>query len=285
MHKVVIIALSVLITLIFTFFAASSIGNYVFDKDTKREIEELFNSNIKQESEVVQNADLEGLPPIVQKWLEQSQVIGKERIRTVRIKQNAFLRLKEEGAWMPTEAEQYFAIDRPGFIWKARVKMAPLLFFAGRDMYYEGKGHMLIKLQALVKIADARGKEIDQGTMLRYMAEMVWFPTAALSNYIVWEEINDNSARAIMSYNDMTVSGVFTFNEKGEVISLVAERYGEFDGQYLMRTWSVLMRQHQEFNGIKIPSKGEVVWSSDTGDFNWYQFDIISIDYNKPFVY
>jgi len=284
MPKIVLAAFSILAITILV-LTVSFIANFRFKQNVKTEVRELFNNSADNTDKIIQEADLEGLPPSVKKWLKHSQVIGKERISTVRLRQNAFLRLKEESSWMPAEVEQYFTIDKPGFIWKAKVKMAPLLYFAGRDMYAEGKGHMLIKFLSLVKVADARGKEIDQGTMLRYLAETVWFPTAALSSYIEWEEIDANSAKATMSYGGITASGIFTFNDKGEVISLVAERYGEFNGQYLMKTWLVIMRDHKEFNGIRIPAKGEVLWKLDTTDFNWYQFEITEIEYNKTVAY
>ncbi|WP_420852068.1 DUF6544 family protein [Pelotomaculum isophthalicicum] len=28
------------------------------------------------------------------------------------------------------------------------------------------------------------------------------------------------------------------------------------------------MPEHKEFNGIRIPARGEVIWKLDTGDFN-----------------
>ena len=185
---------------------------------------------------------------------------------------------------MPTEAEQYFTITEPGFIWKAKVKMAPLLYFAGRDKYSEGRGNMLIKLLSLT-VVDARGKEMDQGTLLRYLGEMVWFPTAALSNYIKWEDIDSNSARATMSYGGVTAAAMFEFNEKGEVINFVCERYMTVNDRYNLETYSVPLKDYKEFNGIRIPTKGEAVWNLKTGDFSCYQFEITEIEYNKPIVY
>ncbi|MBO8129159.1 MAG: hypothetical protein H0Z39_08185 [Peptococcaceae bacterium] len=285
MPKIALIIISILVFIIFFVFTVSFIANFLFNQNVKKEVRELFNSNVENKDEIIQKADLEMLPLCVQKWLEYSQVIGKERIRTVRLKQKAVMRMKEGQPWMPTEAEQYFTIDEPGFIWKAKVKAAPLLHIVGRDKYYEGKGNMLIKIPSLITVADSKGKELDQGTLLRYLAETVWFPTAALSSYITWEEIDANSAKATMSYRGVTASGVFMFNEKGEVINFVAERYGQFDGQYVLETWSVLIRDYKEFNGIRIPTKGEVIWKLKTGDFSWYHFEITEIEYNKPVVY
>lgn len=193
--------------------------------------------------------------------------------------------MKEGQSWMPVEAEQYFTIDEPGFIWKAKIKAAPLFHIVGRDKYYEGKGNMLIKILSLITVADARGKEMDQGTLLRYLVETVWFPTAALSSYIKWEEIDSNSAKAAMSYRGVTASGVFMFNENGEVINFVAERYMALNGRYVMETWSTPMKDYKEFDGIRIPTKGEIIWKLKTGDFNWFQFEITEIEYNKPVVY
>jgi hypothetical protein len=284
MPKVALVVLGIL-AIIFILLAVLLIANFRFKQSVKREVEELFKDNLADKAEIVRESDLSGLPTVVRKWLEQSGVVGRERIRAVRLRQNAQLRLKEEGFWMPARVEQYFTVDKPGFIWKARVKMVPLIYFAGRDKYAEGRGHMLIKLFSLIKVADAGGKEVDQGTLLRYLAETVWFPAAALSPYLHWEEAGANSAKVTMDNGGISASGVFTFNEKGEVVSFVADRYGEFNGRYLLKPWSVLIKEHREFNGVRIPSRGDVIWKLDQGDFHWYQFEITEIEYNRPEAY
>lgn len=285
MPKLALVIFSILVIITFLVFTVLFIANILFDQKVKKEVREFFNINMDNKDEIIQKTDLEGLPRSVQKWLEYSQVIGKEKIRTVRSKQKAVMRMKEGQPWMPVEAEQYFTIDQPGFIWKARIKAAPLLHIVGKDKYYEGKGNMLIKVLSFITVADAKGKEIDQGTLLRYLAETVWFPTAVLSSYITWEEIDFNSAKATMSYGGVTASGVFTFNEKGEAINFEAERYMELNGRYSLETWSVLMKHYKEFNGIRIPTKGEVIWKLKSGDFSWYRFEVTDIEYNKPVVY
>lgn len=160
MPKVVLAVLGIL-AIIIILLAVILIADFRFNQSVKREVEDLFKDNFTGKAEIVRETDLSGLPPVARKWLEQSGVVGRERIRAVRLKQNAQLRLKEERDWMPARVEQYFTVDKPGFIWKARVNMAPLVYFTGRDRYAEGRGHMLIKLFSLVKVADAGGKEID----------------------------------------------------------------------------------------------------------------------------
>ena len=280
----IMLALLVVLVIVALLIAVSLIADFLFNQNTKKEVKDLF-SDAENKDDIIQEKDLAGLPVCVQKWLENSQVIGKEKISTARLKQRAELRLKADQRWMPADVEQYFTTERPGFIWKVRVKAAPLVYFAGRDKYVEGSGHMLIKLYSLITIADGKGKEINQGTLLRYLAESVWFPTAALSSYISWEEINASSAKATMSYGGTSASGVFTFNENGEVVNFAAERYGDFDGKYRLETWLVQMKDYKEFEGYRIPTKGEVIWKLQSGDFSWYHFEITDIEYNKPVVY
>lgn len=85
---------------------------------------------------------------------------------------------------MPFKAEQYFTPQQPAFVWKAHVKMMPLVYMNGRDKFENGKGEMLIKALSLVNVVNEGGDtKINESTMLRYLAEMCWFPSAALNEY------------------------------------------------------------------------------------------------------
>ena len=56
---------------------------------------------------------------------------------------------------------------------------------------------MLIKAASLVTVADAKGKEIDQGEMVRYLSEMTWFPSTFLEDNVSFEAVDARSARVI----------------------------------------------------------------------------------------
>ena len=264
--------------------SAVTIAGAMMNKNVKKEVEKLF-SSVDNSGEIVTGEALEGLPESVQRWLRSSGAVGQEKTVAVRVKQKALMRLSEDQSWMPVEAEQYFSVEEPGFIWKARIQAAPMIHIAGRDRYYEGKGNMLIKPLSLFKVADSKGEEIDQGSMLRYLAEIMWFPSAALEDYITWEEIDEDRAKATMTHKDMVASGVFTFNDMGEAILFEAERYGEFDGEFRLETWAIPVREYQEFEGIRVPARGEVTWRLEGGDFNWFIFEVQEIRYNDPVSY
>lgn len=276
--------LIVVLIFIIIFVSVSFIGNLVFNKNVDNEIKVLFNK-VKNKRSHISKADIEVLPQNVQRWLKYAQIIGKEKVTSVRLKQKATMRLEIDKRWMPVQAEQYFTPEEPSFIWKANIKMAPLFHIVGRDIYTEGKGNMLIKFLSLFNVANSKGKKINQGTLLRYLAEMVWFPTAVVNNFITWEEIDTKHAKATMTYKEVIASGVLTFNDKGEVINFEAERYGEFDNKFRLELWSISLYAYKKFDGIKVPTKGDVTWKLKTGNFNWFNFEVTQIEYNIPLPY
>lgn len=45
------------------------------------------------------------------------------------------------------------------------------------------------------------------------------------------------------------------------------------------------MKEPKEYSGIMIPSKGEFTWNLKTGDFDWFQFELKDVEYNKSLTY
>jgi hypothetical protein len=219
-----------------------------------------------------------GLPGNVQRWMRTSNVVGRKTANVIRVTQKGSMRTKPDGKWMAFEAVQHFSIDPPAFVWSAKMEAAPLVTIAARDKFSDGKGNMLIKPLYLFTAANSTGSEIDQGTLLRFLAEMAWFPQAAVSNYLKWEFINDNLARVTMSYGGVTASGIYFFNDDGTFAGFEAMRYGDFDGTYRKEKWSIATTGYKTFNGIMIGNKNEVTWKLEEGDFKWLTVEITGMD-------
>jgi hypothetical protein len=276
-----IIGLLVIAIIITLFIIVSTCAQSVFKQKAAKEIKRLLQDFFVMAEDRITKEELSRLPVPVQKWLENTHILGKERITTVRLKQTGQMRTKPGAPWMAVAAEQYFRVDQPEFVWIAKVKMAPFFHLSGLDRYVDGKGKMNIKLLSLIPVVDATGPEIDQGTLLRYLGEMQWFPTAALNPYIKWEAIDETNAKATMTYKGVSASAVFTFTEQGDIVRFMAKRYRDVNGKYVLSDWGGVSREFKQFNGIRIPSKSDVIWVDDTGEeFNWFQCEIVGIEYN-----
>lgn len=285
MAKVTLIILAILIALIIILSVAAAIGGNRFRHQARAEAAAMFARSQVAPREIITEAHLENLPAPVQRWLRRAGVVGKERIITVRLKQKGFFRLSESQRWMSFEAEQYYATDEPAFIWYTTMRLAPLLAITGRDKYEDGNGNMLIKLLSLIPVADAKGDEIDQGVLVRYLNETMWFPTAALSRYITWESVDENSAKATMSYKGVTASAIFQFKATGELTNMIATRSRSVGKRFQLDQWATPISAHREYNGILIPCKGEGVWKLSTGDFSYIKLEVTEIEYNNASIY
>lgn len=255
-----------------------STGSYNFDRNALLEIEAL-KKEIRHPHGLVSEERIENLPPVVRRWMIKSGVVGKKEPVLVHVVQRGSMRTKNNGPWVPFQAQQYFSLNPPAFVWKADIHMNGVFEIAGRDKLEKGKGNMLIKAESLFPIANAKGKEIDQGTFIRYMAEMSWFPQAALKNYITWKQLDSNRAQAFITYGNTSVSGVFTFNGDGLPVLFEAKRYGDFNGKLSLETWSVKTTRFKTFQGITVGCANEVTWKLNSGDFTWLKLEATQIDY------
>lgn len=258
-----------------------SIAGWNFKQNINKEIKTILSEQSTPTSEIVGKESLTNLPYPVQNWLMHSGVVGKEKIHSVRLHQSGSMLTKPGGKWMPAVSEQYFTVDNPAFLWSVKMEMNSFLSMTGRDKFENGKGSMNIKALSLITVAKDEGEKIDQGTMLRYLAEIVWFPSAAFNEYMKWESIDSLTAKATLTYKGLNVSGIFSFDQIGNVIAFEAKRYGNFNGAYSMETWHINCREPRNFSGIIIPSKSDVTWKLKDGDFTWFKMEIKDIEYNQ----
>lgn len=259
---------------------AIAFGSRRFDKSVAEEIVNLtLAGNKVTGNDSIIGALVKEMPECVQQWLNVSGANGQNSVHAVHLKQEGSMRTRPDGKWMPTAAEQYFDLKDPAFVWKAKVYMNNMIWYAGRDKLKHGCGNMLIKLYGLVPIVNSTGPGIDQGTLLRFLGELCWFPTAAINPYISWEAAGAMKAKATFRYGKTTVSGIFSFNPDGNISGFRARRYMTLNGRTTLEDWYVACKEWQKLNGFRIPVTGEVTWQLKSGDFTYYKWNITEINY------
>jgi hypothetical protein len=251
-------------------------------RQARREAKELFSQRQTVSASPIGASDLIGLPEPVQRYLGYADVVGRERVQTIRLKQRGFFRMQADQSWMPLSAEQYYTTDPPAFLWFGTIKPSRLLSISSRDMFAAGQGQMLIKLLSLVTLTEARGPQVDQGELARYLSEIVWFPTAWLSDYLQWQAVDAQSARVTLTHQDVTASAVLHFNEDGSIRELEAERYRQLNDQYVLDRWVTPLADYQVRDRFRIPIKGEAAWRLKSGDFTYFRGEVVEIEYNQP---
>ncbi|MCH8559276.1 DUF6544 family protein [Nesterenkonia sp. DZ6] len=255
------------------------LGRYTFERRINGQIDEVLESGAAVTFDPVCQEDLVGLPGPVQRWLRWSGVVGKPIPSTVRLQQEGELLVGDLG-WLPFTAEEYYSTQPPAFVWKANTRIAPGLPVIGKDSYLDGRGALEMRVLGLVPVARDTGPEMDEGDLLRYLNEILWFPAGSLIPEITWDPIDDGAARATMSYGGVSGTATFFFDREGRPTNMIAERYDRDYGAVL--PWSTPMNAYGEFDGVRVPTEGEAAYSRENGDFSYIRLTITDVNYDVP---
>ena len=252
-----------------------------FDRLVKRDVEALLARATTTAGEAVVTEEmLKDLPEPVRRCLRHTGIIGKSFVRTVRLEQEGTMYLGPKQGWVPLQAEEHYTVQPPGFVWDSTIHKGPLPMARGRDMYASGEGRMLIKAGSLFTVVDDKGPEMDQGSLMRYLSEMIWFPTAFLDDNISFEPIDDESARVTLTEGGKSVSATMYFDEEGKVTDFVAKRYRTVEGGYDLEPWSAPVYEYGELAGLKLPLRGGAVWKLPEGDLQYADITITHLEYD-----
>lgn len=226
------------------------------------------------------------LPAPVQAWLAASHVLDRPGgVATIRLRQRGELRTGPQGAWMQASADQYVSVEPPAFLWHVETSWKGVAPISGRDSYGGGRGRMRIALGSLLNLVDAADDRIALGSMLRYLGETIWFPSAALAPSIAWEGIDERRARATLRDHGASVSGTFTFDPRGRVVRFDAQRYLGGGPEAKLTPWFATCVAWRRFEGVEVPTRGEVGWTLPEGPFVYYRWEILDVGFDPPGLY
>jgi hypothetical protein len=248
---------------------------------SQQEMRTLLASARRGEPQIVRPEQLEALPDPVRRYLIYTGVVGKPVPQTVRLHQRGQIRPSEGQGWLSFTAEEVYTIDPPGFVWSVMAQAGPLPV-PGRDHYRSGEGRMQIRPLGLFPAVDAAGPELDQGAMMRYFNEIIWFPAAFLKDNITWREIDDFSAEATFTDGGKSISAVLQFDASGRVLNFIAQRYMFSAEGGRLETWSTPIATYGELGGLRLPLTGSAVWNLPEGDFEYIQLEITDVEYDPP---
>jgi Family of unknown function (DUF6544) len=245
--------------------AAEAAGLRAFRRLVRRDVQALLAQAPEGRTGVVAEEMLGGLPEPVQRYLRYTGIVGTPLARTVYLRQRGRVRLAGQ-RWIPLQAQEWFSVQPPGFVWDATMRVAGLPVGRARDMYQGGQGRMLIKVASLVTVADAGGEEMDQGSMMRYLSELMWFPSAFLQDNISFQAIDATSARVTLTERGKTATATLFFDAAGRLTNFVARRYAIAGKRHDLQTWSVPVTGYGELEGLKLPVRVTAVWKFADGD-------------------
>jgi hypothetical protein len=208
--------------------------------------------------------DLEGLPPVVQRYFRAVLTEGAPIIAAATLDHVGSFNMGERAdSWKPFVSHQRVVTRRPGFVWDGQISMLPGLSVRVHDAYIAGEGILHSAILGLFTLMELRGTgDVAQGELMRFFAEAAWYPTALLpSQGVRWTGVGGRSAKATMTDGALTIALTFTFDAEGLIGSVRTDARGRTEGgQMVMRPWEGRWSNYQTRDGMRVPMTGEVAW-------------------------
>ncbi len=229
-------------------------------------------------------SELDGLPAPVQRYFRAVLKDGQPFIATATFNFAGTFNMSATGEqWKPFTSTQQAITHRPGFLWNGRIAMLPGLAVHVHDSYIAGVGTLHAAMLGLFTVADVQGDgEIARGELMRYFAEMVWYPTALLpSQGVRWEAVDDRSAKATMVDGPIGLTLLFRFDEAGLITLVHADARGAGVGKdMVMLPWDCSIANYQLRDGMMIPTRGEAAYLRPEGRKTYFIGNLTSLAYD-----
>ncbi|MFP8778898.1 DUF6920 family protein [Hydrogenophaga sp. RWCD_12] len=227
--------------------------------------------------------DIEGLPAPVQRHFRAVLTPGQPMVTALTLEHTGQFNMSPGGEqWKPFTSHQRVVVQRPGFLWDARIAMLPGLPVRVHDSYADGRGLLHAAVLGLFPVADLEGGgELARGELMRFFAEAAWYPTALLpSQGVQWTAVDEHSANATLTDGALALTLLFRFDDAGMVRSVLAQARGRMVGQEIkMAPWEGTWSNHQRIDGMTVPLTGEVAWLLPEGRKTYWRGTVTSLAY------
>lgn len=230
-------------------------------------------------------SDFAHLPSAIQKYIKHCGYIGMHKMCYFKMAYHDVDFLQgRDGPTLTIDYTQYNFINEPTRLALVESRLYGIPF-EGFDYYQNGTGGMKGVIAKSITLFDQKGPDMDRACLVTFLAECLFVPTVLLQDYISFEELNDYEVAATIVYGGQTASGVFTFNERYEMVSFTSHDRALVapDGSVEYVPWSALCEDYDlSPNGLKHPTKFRAVWNYPDGDFVYFDGDISEITYGLP---
>lgn len=231
---------------------------------------------------VFTGADMAALPPPVQRYMQTCGFIGTPKMSNMQIIHHDVDFILNDRP-LQIQCLQYNSAQRPERMALITTRLYGIPF-EGIDAYQEGAGSMKGIIAKNITLFHQTGAAMDQSSLVNCLAESLLVPSLALQDFITWESIDADRARATITYYGLSASGIFEFDREGlmQRFTTADRRYVDTSGNVQVVNWSAICGDYQEVDGIKHPRRLQAVWHLDSGDLVYFDGRATEIHYDVP---
>jgi len=261
--------------------AVVGLGTWGFRRTYRHEITEAQKNNPNNTVDALTESEIQHLPEPVKKYLRYTGAIGKPKVQNFKVKFTGEFRQSEEAGWMPFHSEQTNFVEHPTrlFFMTAMMKHLPVVGF---HYYKKAKAAMDIRLLSLFRVQHQSGPVMDTAETVTFFNDMcVMAPSTLIDPRIKWLRTEGNIVQATFTNDKITISAELCFNDKGELINFTSDDRPALQKNSMIKArWSTPLSCYATFNGFRLASYAETIYSFPEGDFCYGKFRLNGIAYN-----
>lgn len=222
----------------------------------------------------VTEADLRGLPEVVQRYFRAMGVVGRPRVRSFTMHLTGAFRMRPGQRFMPCETWQWNTVEPPARLFHMRIDFAGFVPMVGRDAYIAGRGSMRGKLLGLITVADGSGDEFDIGELTTWLNDAVIVcPSMLLVPTVSFAGIDRHEFEVSCSDAGRGVTARVILDDQARPVDFrTTDRFADLPGGLRRAEWSTPLSGWRDVAGRAVPSRGSAVWKLDEGDLAYLEF-------------
>ena len=228
------------------------------------------------------NNDILHLPIPIQKYLHFVDVVGKPKVRNVKVIMEGQMRNKNDN-WFSFNSIQYntFYKKERLFFMDARVKYIPT---QGYHFFKDNIAKMTVKLLSTFPVVRESGELLKKAETVTLFNDIcIMAPADLISKSIQWEEVDENKVIAHFTNDGITITAKLFFDHEGALINFYSDDRIDINDKKAYG-FSTPISDYKEQNGYLLPTYGEAIWHYPEGKFVYGKFNIQSITYNVKHV-
>lgn len=235
-----------------------------------------------QHEEPLTLAGIAKLPDPLRRYLQRSGAIGKPPVRAFHAVWDAQMFQAPGSSAMPGPVEQLNLVQplRRLFFMQAHMSGLPV---AVLHHYASAEASMRVRIARLYDVVNLRGVELAHTETVTLLNDLCFFaPSALLGPQFEWRVIDDTHTEVIFTNAPHIVRATLVFDSAGDLVDFISDDRGELqeDGTLLRLRWSTPMREFREFEGRRLPTRGEAIWHRPEGPFVYGRMVLRSIRFD-----
>jgi hypothetical protein len=222
------------------------------------------------------------IPAPLAKYLRRALGESWKLIRRVELRQVGELRTSPSSRrWLRFSAVEVVKPLEVAFLWDAHVRVMPLVNIRVQDCYAAGQGAGTVSICSVVITKDRGSRELNIGSLLRFLAEAAWYPSALIpSEKLRWQKLDSSRALAELTDGQLTVALEFRFDASGDLAAIYTDaRPRKTRAGYEMSPWEGRFANYATRDGLRVPLRAEVGWYTAGAWSPVWRGEIVSASY------